>query len=137
MRAAAQIWADLDVPYEAARSRRLIGLACRAIDDEDTARLELDTCRAVFSRLGAVPDLTYTDELLGGVAPPRRLPDGLSAREVEVLRLVAAGMTNQAVAADLSLSGKTVARHLSNIFAKIGVNSRAAATAYAYRNGLD
>ncbi|RZL75432.1 MAG: LuxR family transcriptional regulator [Rhodococcus sp. (in: high G+C Gram-positive bacteria)] len=137
LRAAVQIWADLDVPYEAARSHRLIGLACRAIGDEDTARLEWDTCRAVFSRLGAVPDVKYTDELLGCAQPPTPLPDGLSARESEVLRLVAAGLTNQEVAANLSLSRKTVARHLSNIFAKIGVTSRAAATAYTYQHGLD
>ncbi|KAF0963781.1 helix-turn-helix domain-containing protein [Rhodococcus sp. T7] len=136
LRAAVQIWADLDMPYEAARSHRLIGSACRAIGDEDTARLEWDTCRAVFSRLGAVPDVKYTDELLGCAQPPTPLPDGLSAREVEVLRLVAAGLTNQEVAVKLSLSRKTVARHLSNIFAKIGVTSRAAATAYTYQHGL-
>ncbi|MDV6248046.1 protein kinase domain-containing protein [Rhodococcus opacus] len=137
LRAAVQIWADLDVPYEAARSHQLIGLACRAIGDEDTARLEWETCRAVFSRLGAVPDLQHTDELLGCAQPPTPPPDGLSAREVEVLRLVAAGLTNQDVAEHLSLSRKTVARHLSNIFAKIGVTSRAAATAYTYQHGLD
>ncbi|KXF52288.1 hypothetical protein AXA44_10865 [Rhodococcus sp. SC4] len=137
LRAAVQIWADLDVPYEAARSHQLIGLACRAIGDEDTARLEWDTCRAVFDRLGAVPDLQHTDELRGCAQPPTPPPDGLSAREVEVLRLVAAGLTNQQVAEHLSLSRKTVARHLSNIFAKIEVTSRAAATAYTYQHGLD
>ena len=137
LRAAAQIWTDLEVPYEAARSHRLIGLACCAIGDEDTARFEWDTCRVVFSRLGAMPDLQRTDELLGCAPPPAQLPDHLSAREVEVLRLVASGMTNQDVAEHLSLSKKTVARHLSNIFAKIGVTSRAAATAYAYQHGLN
>jgi len=137
LRGAVQIWADLDMPYEAARSHRLIGLACGAIGDEDTARLEWDACRAVFDRLGAMPDLQRTDELLGSAPPPAQLPDGLSAREVEVLRLVASGMTNQDVAEHLSLSKKTVARHLSNIFAKIGVTSRAAATAYAYQHGLN
>ncbi|WP_255315019.1 response regulator transcription factor [Rhodococcus koreensis] len=84
-----------------------------------------------------MPDLQRTDELLGSAPPPAQLPDGLSAREVEVLRLVASGMTNQDVAEHLSLSKKTVARHLSNIFAKIGVTSRAAATAYAYQHGLN
>lgn len=137
LRAAARTWADLDMPYEAARSHQLIGLACRAIGDEDTARLEWDTCRAVFSRLGASPDLTHIDELLGRARQPMPLPDGLSVREVEVMRLVAAGLTNQEVAASLSLSKKTVARHLSNIFGKIGVTTRAAATAYSCRHGLD
>ena len=137
LRAAAQIWADLEMPYEAARSHQLIGLACRAIGDEDTARLEWETCRAAFDRLGAMPDVTCTDELLGYAPPPAQPPDGLSAREVEVLQLVAAGMTNRDVAEHLSLSRKTVARHLSNIFAKIGVTSRAAATAYAYQHGLN
>ncbi|SDE61535.1 helix-turn-helix domain-containing protein [Rhodococcus tukisamuensis] len=137
LRSSAQIWADLDMPYEAARSHQLIGLACRAIGDEDTARLEWDTCRAVFSRLGAVPDLKHTDALLGCAHQTTPLPDGLSAREVEVLRLVAAGLTNQEVATSLSLSKKTVARHLSNIFGKIGVTTRAAATAYSCHHGLD
>lgn len=136
LRAAARTWTDLDMPYEAARSHQLIGLACRAIGDEDTARLEWETCRAVFSRLGAVPDLTLTDELLGRAQHPTP-PDGLSVREVQVLRLVATGMTNQEVAASLSLSKKTVARHLSNIFGKIGVTTRAAATAYSCRHGLE
>lgn len=136
LRAAARIWADLDVPYDAARSHQSIGLACQAIGDEDTARLEWDTCRVVFDRLGAAPDVKCTDKLLG-CAPPTPTPDGLSAREIEVLRLVAAGLTNQEVATNLSLSRKTVARHLSNIFAKIRVTSRAAATAYTYQHGLD
>ncbi|WP_433603084.1 helix-turn-helix transcriptional regulator [Nocardia sp. CA-135953] len=135
LRAAARSWGELDVPYELARSRRLIGLACRAIGDEDGARLELETCHAIFARLGAIPDVTATDELLGN-REPARLPDGLTAREVEVLRLVSGGMTNQAIAQTLSLSEKTVSRHLSNIFTKIGVSSRAAATAYAYQQGL-
>ncbi|MFD3595615.1 hypothetical protein ACFWU5_23065 [Nocardia sp. NPDC058640] len=90
LRTAARIWGELDVPYELARSRRLIGLACRGIGDEDGARLELETCRAIFARLGAIPDVTATDELLGN-REPARLPDGLTAREVEVLRLVSGG----------------------------------------------
>lgn len=135
LRAAVQIWGDLGLPYEPARSRMLIGRACAAIGDEDSARLEWDSCRAVFDRLGALPDLAEAERLLG-CARPQQLPGGLSAREVEVLRLVAAGLSNQAVAEELSLSAKTVARHLSNIFGKIGVTTRAAATAYAFRNDV-
>ena len=98
--------------------------------------MEWQTCRMAFGRLGAAPDLKEIENLLGGARPQRR-PDGLSAREVEVLRLVATGSTNRVVAETLSLSEKTVARHLSNIFAKIGVTTRAAAAAYACRHGLD
>ncbi|MFE3442686.1 LuxR C-terminal-related transcriptional regulator [Nocardia sp. NPDC059180] len=135
LRVAEQIWSELDIPYELARSRRLIGLACRSIGDVDAARLEWDTCRAIFTRLGAVPDVVATDALLAD-RQPSRLPAGLTAREVEVLRLVSGGMTNQAIAQMLSISEKTVSRHLGNIFTKISVSSRSAATAYAYRQGL-
>jgi DNA-binding NarL/FixJ family response regulator len=74
-------------------------------------------------------------EALSGKAPARAT-GGLTAREVEVLRLVAAGKTNRTIAADLVLSEKTVARHLSNIFTKLGLSTRAAATAYAYEHDL-
>ncbi|NEW45055.1 helix-turn-helix transcriptional regulator [Nocardia cyriacigeorgica] len=135
LRVAEQIWSELDIPYELARSRRLIGMACQSIGDVDAARLEWETCRAIFTRLGAAPDVVATDALLAD-RPPSLLPAGLTAREVEVLRLVSDGMTNHAIAQTLSLSEKTVSRHLSNIFSKINVSSRAAATAYAYRQGL-
>ena len=96
--------------------------------------MELDAARDIFRQLGAAPDLARMDALVD--APAAASADGLTAREVEVLRLVAAGKTNRAVATDLVISEKTVARHLSNIFDKLGVSSRAAATAYAYEHDL-
>jgi DNA-binding NarL/FixJ family response regulator len=127
-------WQELEAPHEAARERVLIALACRDLGDADTAEMELDAARSVFRQLGAAPDLERVEALSrkGGA----RHAGGLTAREAEVLRLVAAGKTNRAIAADLVLSEKTVARHVSNIFTKLGVPSRAAATAYAYEHGL-
>jgi ATP/maltotriose-dependent transcriptional regulator MalT len=132
-------WRNLDAPYEAARCRVAIGLACRALGDEDAAQMELDAARWAFARLAAEQDLARVEALVdpgrpGDAVTPAR--HGLTAREVEVLRLVAAGGTNRAIAADLFLSEKTVARHLSNIFTKLGLPSRAAATAFAYQHGL-
>ena len=132
-------WRALDVPYEAARCRVAIGLACRARGDEDAAQMELDAARWAFAQLAAEQDLARVEALADPAQPsdPGNLAGrGLTAREVEVLRLVASGRTNRAVAADLFLSEKTVARHLSNIFTKLGLPSRAAATAFAYQHGL-
>lgn len=137
LRAAEALWRELEVPYERARSRHLIGLACRAAGDDDTARIDLAAAHAVFADLGALADLAAVERALEeGRGCPGRQPGSLTAREVEVLRLVAAGRTNAAVARELHLSEKTVARHLSNVFTKTGVRSRAAATAFAVRNGL-
>ena len=112
----------------------MVAMACRALGDEDAARMELDAARQVFEHLSAAPDLTRVEALNG---PARsRAVSGLTAREVEVLKLVATGRTNRVIAAELFLSEKTVARHLSNIFTKLGVSSRAAATAWAYRHDL-
>jgi ATP/maltotriose-dependent transcriptional regulator MalT len=135
LRRAWALWRDLDAPYEAARVRVLIGQACRALGDEDTAELEFDAARQVFRELGAVPDLARVDAL-AKVRPGSAGPGGLTTREVEVLRLVAAGLTNRAIAGELVISEKTVARHLSNIFTKLDVSSRSAATAYAYEHGI-
>jgi DNA-binding CsgD family transcriptional regulator len=134
LRLAWRLWRDLSAPYEAACARVLVGMACRDLHDEDTAAMELDAARQVFAQLGAIPDLTRVDALIG----KRRVgaAEGLSAREVEVLRLVAAGKTNRAIAAELFISDRTVARHLSNIFAKLGVGSRTAAAAYAFGHGI-
>jgi DNA-binding CsgD family transcriptional regulator/tetratricopeptide (TPR) repeat protein len=134
LREAWRIWQSLDAPYDAGRTRILIGLTCRSLGDEDTATMELDAARWVFHRLGAMPDLARVDALLKRTPPTATA--GLTAREVEVLRLVAAGKTNRAIADDLIISEKTVARHISNIFSKLNISSRAAATAFAYEHDL-
>jgi DNA-binding NarL/FixJ family response regulator len=131
LRRAFRVWHEAGAPYIAARLRVLLAQACRALDDRDTATLEEGLARETFERLGAAPDLAA---LAGG--KPRATPDGLSPRELEVLRLVAAGKANKLIAKELHLSGKTIERHISNIFTKTGVGSRAAATAYAYQHGL-
>ncbi len=128
------LYRDLDVPYEGARTRALLGLACRQLGDEDTAQMELDAAGWVFRQLGAVLDQAAVDRHLARRTP--ETPAGLTDREVEVLRLVAAGKTNREIAGELFLSQKTVARHLSNIFTKLDVNSRSAATAFAFQHDL-
>ena len=132
LRAAWAAWLTLDAPYDAARTRVLVARACRDVGDEDAATLELEAARDAFERLGARVDLDAIDRRPSG----RPTPDGLTDRELEVLRLVAAGRTNRAVGEALVISEKTVARHLANIFVKIDVSSRAAATAWAYRHDL-
>jgi DNA-binding NarL/FixJ family response regulator len=127
-------WQELEAPYEAARVRLLMAKACRQLGDHDTAEMELDAARRVFQELGAAPALARVEELSRRAAP--RAPGGLTAREVEVLRLVADGATNREIADTLVISEKTVARHLNNTFTKLGVSSRAAATAYAYEHEL-
>jgi DNA-binding CsgD family transcriptional regulator len=131
LRRACRRWNELGAPYEAARSGVLLGRALRALGDEDSAAAELATARRTFAGLGAGPAEREAAALLQPSAPA-----GLSAREVEVLRLVAAGKTNPEIAAELFLSEKTVARHLSNIFAKLNVTSRTAAAAFAFEHRL-
>jgi DNA-binding NarL/FixJ family response regulator len=133
LRAAIRLWRDLDVPYEIARARELVALACRRMGDEDSATLELQAAANVFASLGAEPDHARVKALATGRAPASH---GLSARELQVLQLIATGRTNHAIAAELALSEKTVERHVSNVFIKLGVSSRAAATAYAYQHQL-
>jgi len=134
MRHAWTAWRELGAPYEAARVRVLIGLACREVGDKDAAEMELDAARRVFQELGATPDLARVEDLSRTAA--LKAAGGLTAREVQVLRLVAAGKTNRAIATELFISEKTVARHVSNIFTKLGLSTRAAATAYAYEHDL-
>lgn len=134
LRKAWTAWQAMDAPYEAARTRVLIGLACRALGDEDGAEMELDAASWVFRQLGAAPDLARVEALTRRGSAPAA--GGLTVREVQVLRLVATGKTNRAIATDLFLSEKTVARHVANIFTKLDLNSRSAATAYAFQHQL-
>ena len=133
LRQAADRWREIDAPYESARVRVGIGQALDRLGDADAAALEFEVARRVFDELGAAPDLARLDALTG-TAGGR--VDGLSEREAEVLRLVAAGKTNRTIGTELGISERTVDRHVSNIFTKIDVSSRAAATAYAYEHGL-
>jgi DNA-binding CsgD family transcriptional regulator len=134
LRRAAELWRRFRAPYESARARELIGLACRNLGDEDTARLELEAARETFVRLGAATDLARIEGPagLGNVADSH----GLTKRELEVLRLLCAGETNREIAKNLIVSIRTVDRHVSNIYAKLGVSSRAAATTYAHQHDL-
>jgi DNA-binding CsgD family transcriptional regulator len=134
LREAARGWDELAAPYEAARTRMLLAFACRSLGDDDGATLELEAAREAFRELGAEPDLADVDAL--GEHPGGEATHGLTARELEVLRLVAAGRTNREIAGELVISEHTVARHLQNVFAKLGVGSRTAASAFAYEHGL-
>lgn len=138
LRVACAAWEELEAPYETARTRVLIGLACRELADHDSAALELDAARWSFDHLGAASDLhrldTLTDASSRGRAHART--HGLTPRELQVLRRVASGGTNRSVAGELFISERTVERHLSSIFSKLRVSSRAGATAYAYEHGL-
>jgi DNA-binding CsgD family transcriptional regulator len=125
-------WHRLSAPYEAARSRMLVGRALRLLGDEDSAVADLTAARNTFAELGAKPTEREAADLLG----EGEAPGGLSPREVEVLRLVARGKSNPEIAEELVLSEKTVARHLSNIFTKLDVGSRTAAAAFAYQHRL-
>jgi DNA-binding CsgD family transcriptional regulator/tetratricopeptide (TPR) repeat protein len=135
LRRADELWRGLAAPYESARTRELIGLACRSLGDEDSAHFELEAARATFLRLGAATDLAR-------IEGPSRLGRGagdsheLTTRELEVLGLLCAGETNREIAAALVVSVRTIDRHVSNIYAKLGVSSRAAATNYAHQHGL-
>ena len=132
LRRAHQLWAQAGSPYDAAVSRLLVGRCLLALADRSSAERELADARATLRRLGATPMADVASSLLAPASPP----DGLTAREVEVLRLVAAGRSNAQIAAELVLSEKTVARHLSNIFGKLDVGSRTAAAAYAFERRL-
>jgi DNA-binding CsgD family transcriptional regulator len=130
LREAQQVWLELDAPYEVARTRALLARACSELGDAEAARLELEAACEGFRQLGAAPDLAR-------VGPPGKSDShGLSGRELEVLRLVAAGKSNREIAAELVISGHTVARHVQNIYRKLDLSSRAAATAFAFEHDL-
>lgn len=126
LREAVTLWQALNVPYEVASARTLLGEALRGVDDE-ASRVSFEVAEELFAQIGARLSTKAAS----------KLPCGLTEREVEVLRLIAEGKTNKEIADALFLSGKTVSRHLSNIFAKINVSTRAAATAFAFENGLN
>jgi DNA-binding CsgD family transcriptional regulator len=125
LRAAWRVWDELEIPYEAARARMLIADACAALGDDDGAQMERDAARATFEQLGAA-DVGARDVSAGG----------LTARELEVVRLLATGATNRAIARTLQISEKTVATHVGHVLTKLGVESRAAVTAFAYEHKL-
>jgi DNA-binding NarL/FixJ family response regulator len=126
------MWQELEAPYEAARARLLVGRACKALGDEEAFALELDAARRTFEELGARSDLVSIDTPIETVADPH----GLTARELEVLRLIATGKSNREIASELVISEHTVARHVQNIFGKLGVPSRTAAGAFAFEHDL-
>jgi DNA-binding CsgD family transcriptional regulator len=134
LRRSGQMWQDLEAPYERARVRELIGRACRDLGDEEAAELELEAALATFSELEAAHDIARLNLLRSRAGPSDT--HGLTLRELEVLRLVAAGGSNREIAESLVISEHTVARHLQNIFSKLGVSSRTAASAYAFEHDL-
>jgi DNA-binding CsgD family transcriptional regulator len=134
LRSAASWWREIDAPHAVATLSVSIGLACRTIGDEEAARLELESARAVFTSLGARPDLRRVETLLRPAQPVDT--HGLSPREIEVLRLIAAGKTNHAIASELFVSERTVHRHVTNIFDKLGVRSRTAAASYGVEHHI-
>jgi DNA-binding CsgD family transcriptional regulator len=133
LRTAESIWQELDAPYDLAKVRAALGRVLLRLGDVDGAALEFDAALRTFRDLGADPDIHRVERIADRVAS---LPGGLSSREAEVLRMVAAGQTNRAIASALGLSERTVDRHVSNIFTKLAVSSRAAATAFAVEHDL-
>jgi DNA-binding CsgD family transcriptional regulator len=133
LRHASRLWQQLGLPYEHAQTRRLYGIALRAAGDHEEGDLELRAALSAYERLGAVQEAEQIAQALGGGVG---LPRGLTSREAEVLRLVAAGKTNREIAEELVISEHTVARHLQNMFVKLQVSSRSAATAFAFEHGI-
>jgi DNA-binding CsgD family transcriptional regulator len=132
LRRACEFWRKAEAPYQVARARELAGLACRALGDEDGAELELEAAKTAFEGLGATPDLGRIASYAKNASPGH----GLTNRELQVLRLVAAGKTNKAIASELFVSRRTIDRHVSNLFGKLDISSRAAAASYAHRHKL-
>lgn len=135
LRRSLSLFRGIGAPYDEARTQFMISQACRKCGDKDTAELELTSARKVFVRLGALPDLARLDNFSRS-DHGTGVEEILTKREIEVLKLVAFGKTNRDVASELFISEKTVARHISNIFNKLDLSSRAAATAYAFKNQL-
>jgi DNA-binding NarL/FixJ family response regulator len=136
LRSAAHAWCRLQMPYDAARTGVAVGLACAALSDRTAADVEFRNARAAFLDLGAKPDIARLDALTGKPPSVEGRVEGLSDRERDVLAQLAAGKTNKEIAEALIISQHTVRRHVEHIFSKLGVTSRAAATAYAYEHGI-
>jgi DNA-binding CsgD family transcriptional regulator/tetratricopeptide (TPR) repeat protein len=134
LRAACELWHELGAPYELAMARALVGRARGLAGDDEGFELEAEAARGVFEQLGAAPALAWLDSLTASGDP--REVHGLTARELEVLRLLARGKSNREIASDLVISEHTVARHVQNIFTKLGVSSRTAAGAFAFEHDL-
>jgi DNA-binding CsgD family transcriptional regulator len=134
LRAAWTAWQELDAPYELAQVRVLIGLAYRQVGDHESADLEFEAAHDALEKLGATPAAARVAAFAAPASPPESTE--LTGREIEVLRLIATGITNRTIAVRLGISEKTVARHVSNIFTKLDLSSRTAATAYAYKHKL-
>jgi DNA-binding CsgD family transcriptional regulator len=134
LRRACSEWHALEAPYESARVRLLLAAACARCGDTEGSELEWSAARSAFERLGATTDLARLRESGDGASPAD--DHGLTRRELEILGWLATGRTNKAIAKTLSISEKTVARHVANIYTKLGLSSRAAATAYAYEHDL-
>jgi DNA-binding CsgD family transcriptional regulator len=135
LRRAVSTWQEQDAPHERATLNVLIGQACRALADHDGARLEFSAARETFERLGAGPDLAQLDRIVAATDAGSEI-NGLTRREIEILCLIARGKANRAIANELHLSERTVHRHVSNIFTKLGVDSRTAAVAYGIRHRI-
>jgi len=131
LRTACTGWNELEAPYDCAKVRVLLAQAYQQLGDTESSERELATAREAFESLGALLDAASVVTQVRSV-----LPNGLTAREVQVLALVAAGCTNRQIAGELFLSQKTVARHVSNIFTKIGVTTRTAAARFAFEHGV-
>jgi DNA-binding CsgD family transcriptional regulator len=134
LRQAWMLWQELEAPYEAARVRVLLGRVCQQLGDQTAAELEFDTARRVFQRLSAVPDMARVDVMR--VRTHKVGACSLTVRESQVIELIAKGQSNREIAQQLSISERTVDRHVSNILLKLDLSSRSAATAYAYQHGL-
>jgi DNA-binding CsgD family transcriptional regulator len=135
LRRACDTFRELEMPYEEAQTSLLLAAVCEERGDHDGRRLELEAARRRFQQLEAAPLLARIAEQSKRASPQRI--GSLSEREAQVLRLLAAGKTNRAIADELFISEKTVARHVSNIFDKLGVSSRAGATAWAFQHNLN
>lgn len=126
----------IEASYETARTRVLVGLACRKLGDKDTSEMELDIAREIFQQIGAEPDRARVESLVQKNESESSHAHGLTRRELQVLRHLATGKTNSVIASELFISERTVDRHVSNLLSKLNVSSRAAATAYAYEHDL-